>query len=501
MPTAHPFGTRVDTEGDAHPVTEREAEDAGRPRRRIIVDCSLIAPHAAPTGIPRVVLEYVRHGARAAARAGAELFCAEAGPEGFHYRDLGPIAVPAEPRAATLPAKIKLEAARYVSRVLAALARLTAALVPVRSVRIAMGAWEERSLDLVSAVRRRRPSRRRPSGARITFRPGDILFCPGYWHDLPTAPYAEARAAGAEVVFLVHDLLPITMPAHHLYPWRQQFEARVSASFEVVNQYYCISRQTREALLAHAAWQGHSPRATLAYNGFDSAPVPPGEAPADLACVLAEAPWLMVGTLEPKKGHEEAIAVFSRLWSAGYERPLVIIGRQGWMSEAIRHMIRCSPFVGRKLFWFEGMDDGAVEAAMRAAHGLLFASQAEGFGLPLLEAVAQGVPVLARDIPVVREVMGEHGLYFDTRAALVEAVTRLEAPEHRAAVLEQQSALLWWNWPHVAEAVVTDLLRAPAERAAPDGLLDPRAQIPVRPGSAFRKRAADKVPEKVASLR
>lgn len=468
--------------------------------RRIIVDCTHIAPHPAPTGIPRVVQNYVQHGTPIANRAGVEVLCAEAGPDGFHRRDLGAIAAPA-PRAVTRRDKLHLEALRYGSRVLAALARLVGALVPIRQVRLATGAWEERSLALVSSHRHRRPCAARPAGEPITLGPGDILFCPGYWHDTDATVYARAREEGAEVIFLVHDLLPITLPAYHLYPWRQHFEARVSASLGVVDQYYCISRQTRQALLEHGAWLGRQPRATVAYNGFDPATHTPDAPPEDLAAVLSRAPWLMVGTLEPKKGHEEAIAVFSRLWSEGYERPLVIVGRQGWMSEAVRHMIRCSPWAGRQLFWFDGLDDGAVAAAYAASHALLFASEAEGFGLPLLEGVAHGLPVLARDIPVVREVMGATGFCYRGREGLATAIGRLEEPACRTEVLAQQGTLLWWDWPTVAEALFTDLLRAPGQRSETGLLMDPIRRVPVRRQPTAETRKISPNRKKVASIR
>lgn len=472
---------------------------SGERPRRIIVDCSHIAPHPAPTGIPRVVMNYVEHGTPVAARAGVEVLCAEAGPDGFHLRDLGPIAA-AEVRARKpIGLKLKLEAARYGARLLAALARLAAALVPARGVRRAMAQLEAFSLDMVPAMQRRRAVRRSPPGRRLELGPGDILFCPGYWHDTETSAYARARAAGAEVVFLVHDILPVTMPAHYVYPWRQEFEARLSASLDVVSHYYCISGETLRSLKAHAAWQGHSPRASIAYNGFDPEPPAHGEVPAALDAVLAEAPWLMVGTLEPKKGHEDAIAVFSHLWSAGYARPLVLIGRRGWMSEPIRDIIQTSPWLGTRLFWFDGLDDGAVAAAYRKAHALLFASEAEGFGLPLLEAVSHGVPVVTRDIAVAREVLGEGDFYFKGRAGLIAALTALESPVRRAAVRERQARIAWWDWASVAEAVVTDLMRAPDARGVGEVVLDPSRRRPV---VQARKSGMDgEMPKKVASIR
>lgn len=448
-------------------MTELEAGRAPARVRRIIVDCTHIAPHPAPTGIPRVVMKYARLGAEVAARHGASLVCAQYVDGHYRRRAIDaftPRTVARRSRP-TLGFKLLLETTRYVSRVLRNAAGLAGALIPARPVRRATEAVAEWSLDLVPALRRRAAGRL-PAGEALRLGPGDILFCPGYWHDMDAEVFRDARAQGAEVVFVIHDILPVTMPTHYQYPWRRHFDERLSASFETVSHYYCISRQTLADVTGHAAWQGRQISASVAYNGFDApAPADPAARPrAEVGAVLDRAPWLMVGTLEPKKGHADAIAAFTALWERGYQRPLLLLGRHGWMSDPITDAIKTSPWLGQRLFWFEGVDDATVAAAYREAHALLFASQAEGFGLPLLEAAAHGTPVLVRDMPVAREVMGPGDFYFTDRRTLIAAVQALEAPERRAALAARQSELNWYRWPAVVEATVTDLLRRPGTR-------------------------------------
>ena len=67
---------------------------------------------------------------------------------------------------------------------------------------------------------------------------------------------------------------------------------------------------------------------------------------------------------------------------------------------------------GKRLFWFDGPSDEYLEKIYAASSCLIAASEGEGFGLPLIEAARYGLPILARDIPVFREVAGEHAFYF-----------------------------------------------------------------------------------------
>jgi glycosyltransferase involved in cell wall biosynthesis len=122
---------------------------------------------------------------------------------------------------------------------------------------------------------------------------------------------------------------------------------------------------------------------------------------------------LMVGTLEPRKGHSAALATAEKLWAEGEDFSLVIAGKAGWMMERLGEYIRRHPEHGKRLFWFSSADDRMLAGLYRAADGVLAASEGEGFGLPLVEAGQYDIPVLARNLAVFREVAGEHVRYFE----------------------------------------------------------------------------------------
>ena len=136
--------------------------------------------------------------------------------------------------------------------------------------------------------------------------------------------------------------------------------------------------------------------------------------------------FLMVGTVEPRKGHALALDAFSQLWRDGYDFNLVVIGKKGWLVEDLADRMSACSKNGSTFYWFQGASDEFLERAYLSCSCLLAASEAEGFGLPLIEASFHDLPVLARDIAVFREVAGNAALYFDGSSAkgLVEGVLR-----------------------------------------------------------------------------
>jgi glycosyltransferase involved in cell wall biosynthesis len=174
-----------------------------------------------------------------------------------------------------------------------------------------------------------------------------------------------------------------------------------------------------------------------------------------------EAPWagkpaagpmvLMVGTLEPRKGHSATLAAAEKLWAEGEDFSLVIAGKTGWMMERLADYIRRHPEHGKRLFWFAGADDALLAGLYRAADGVLMASEGEGFGLPLVEAARYDLPVLARDLPVFREVAGNHVRYFggDFRDAWRAWLTEL-----RAGTAPRSGGIPAWSWAQSARELI-----------------------------------------------
>jgi glycosyltransferase involved in cell wall biosynthesis len=172
----------------------------------------------------------------------------------------------------------------------------------------------------------------------------------------------------------------------------------------------------------------------LAYGVFQlgsDMPIDPHEAalsPAEQAVVdqIRRLPssFLMVGTVEPRKGHAQALEAFNQLWSDSEDAALVIAGQPGWMTEVTQRRIRHHEELDKRLFWFMDASDALLDKLYDSCTTLLVASEGEGYGLPLVEALRHNLPVLCRDLPVFREIAGEAVTYYsgDTPDVLASAV-------------------------------------------------------------------------------
>ncbi len=229
------------------------------------------------------------------------------------------------------------------------------------------------------------------------------------------------RRRGVEIYFVMYDLLPVLRPEVFPFGTERYFKEYIGTVAGVADGVVCISRAVADEL---AAWlQLHGPsRATPLNIGYfhlgadidasaPSAGLPPN-ATEVFAAVAARPSFLMVGTVEPRKGQRQALAALELLWQRGVDANLVVVGKQGWMVDELAERMQAHREREQRLFWLPGVSDQMLLELYRRAHALLAASEGEGFGLPLIEAAQHGIPIIARDLPVFREVAGGHALYF-----------------------------------------------------------------------------------------
>jgi glycosyltransferase involved in cell wall biosynthesis len=166
----------------------------------------------------------------------------------------------------------------------------------------------------------------------------------------------------------------------------------------------------------------------------------------------------MVGTVEPRKGHALALEAFEALWSAGQRVNLVIVGKQGWMVDALAHRLRQHHEQGKRLFWLEAVSDEYLEKLYASANCLIAASEGEGFGLPLIEGAMHGLPILATDLPVFREVAGAHASYFEGKASSLAAAIREWLELFGRQEHPRSDAMPYLTWRESADAFKAALL-------------------------------------------
>ncbi|MFA5967363.1 MAG: glycosyltransferase family 1 protein [Patescibacteria group bacterium] len=133
---------------------------------------------------------------------------------------------------------------------------------------------------------------------------------------------------------------------------------------------------------------------------------------------------LGVGTLEPRKNLERLVAAFNLIKAEVQEATLVLVGRWGWQSDGIKKAIATSPY-GKDIHILEDVNNTQKKSIYQQAAVLAFSSLYEGFGLPLLEAMACGTPVVAANTSSVPEVVGEAALLVDP-ASITELATAIQ---------------------------------------------------------------------------
>ncbi len=238
---------------------------------------------------------------------------------------------------------------------------------------------------------------------------------------LPVDWIAAARRQGVRIAFVLYDTLPLRNPQWWPEGTGAMFERWARAVGEHADVVVGISRFVVDDLKLWLAERGSNgvpaPRFRHFALGADLADTSPTRGlPADAGAVLERLrsgpSFLMVGTLEPRKGHAQALGAFEELWGEGCDVRLAIVGRPGWMMEETIERLRTHPERGVRLFWLDDASDEYLELVFGATSALLAASEGEGFGLPLIEAARHGLPLVVRDLPVFREVAGEHATYF-----------------------------------------------------------------------------------------
>ncbi|NEK73604.1 MAG: glycosyltransferase family 4 protein, partial [Xanthomonas euvesicatoria] len=143
-------------------------------------------------------------------------------------------------------------------------------------------------------------------------------------------------------------------------------------------------------------------------------------------------------------------------------------GKKGWMVDELCEKLETHPQLHRNLFWLSSASDELLEKLYQACTCLIAASEGEGFGLPLIEAGQRRLPILARDIPVFREVAGEHATYFagHTPVEIASAIEKwLEL--HTQNAHPRTDELSWLTWAQSADQLAAALLKPAASLVYP----------------------------------
>lgn len=289
--------------------------------------------------------------------------------------------------------------------------------------------------------------------ARLIARDGNqVLFAPNYF-----LPEAFADAEG-RLVATVHDLsflrVPWTMRDSTCEDLRRHLHATVARASRVLTDAETVREELVSAGLVDAALV----RAVPLGPGSVAGAVTSGEGEDALPENTPERYVLHVGTIEPRKDVPTLLAAWRCLRSTWPGAPaLVLCGRLGWKADAVAEEIARAEGEGW-LRHFGYLEDAQVAALYRGAELVVLASIYEGFGLPAVEAMKLGAPLLLSDIPVLREVAGDAARYVpvgDVDAWSGALRELLDDPSARRALRDRgQARAARFDWRATADATL-----------------------------------------------
>jgi glycosyltransferase involved in cell wall biosynthesis len=244
-----------------------------------------------------------------------------------------------------------------------------------------------------------------------------------------------SHSSGTTLFFIYYDALPLTHP--HLYPFGADHDGIVTRYHTAVAQsdhVAFISETTRRVFEARLG-RGDVSGGIVARPGADGLTAAQPQRPR-------RPTFTIVGTIEPRKRHRLVLEAFEQLWRAGHDYKLVVVGSAGWEQPELLARLRTLAATGQ-VEWIEESTDDDVARVLARSSAVVFTPEFEGYGLPPLESLACGLPVVVgSDLPSLEglEPLGQIRLDVLTAETLASAVRELAHPvtnrRHRSAIAE-----------------------------------------------------------------
>ncbi|XZE34354.1 glycosyltransferase family 4 protein [Pirellulaceae bacterium SH501] len=259
----------------------------------------------------------------------------------------------------------------------------------------------------------------------VSFQSGDfLLMADAYWGKRNVwSVVQKAKEKGASVATVFYDMIPITHVDFVGYKRSLKFRKYLGDIVTNSDLILAISNTVRNQLCEYLS-------NSREYRQISSERIQSFRLGADVSHLTGEVrqkvrdyfepnmdcdgtrPYLVVGTLDPRKNHMQVIDAVEQLADRGFKRKVCFVGRAGGLSDALIERMGASKLAGKLLDHWDDFNDIDLQYAYRNCEAVLMPSVVEGFGLPIVEALWHSAKVLASDIPIHREVGGNRCEYF-----------------------------------------------------------------------------------------
>jgi glycosyltransferase involved in cell wall biosynthesis len=298
--------------------------------------------------------------------------------------------------------------------------------------------------------------------------------------DLAVFPnYIVPLASPCPTVVVVHDLALVRMPELFTLRKRVAMRALMRQSIAAATRIATVSEASRQDI---ARWLEVDPARIALLPGAahpSCAPASPAEVAAVSERYHLRRPYVLtVGTLEPRKNLLTLLEAFDALGERGRDLELVVVGGRGWHDRQMLRALETRAPQGR-VRWLGYVPERDLGALYTGARLFVYPSRFEGMGLPVVEAMACGAPVIASDVAALREVGADAATFVppgDSPALAAAIAGVLARPDEPAARARRIARAADFSWPRTAQATwklahetASTRIRTRAVPAAPHG--------------------------------
>lgn len=274
-------------------------------------------------------------------------------------------------------------------------------------------------------------------------------------HDIVHVPEPVLKLpTQAKIVVTAHDLMYLHHPQYLDPRWVARLQEGTENLASKAAHWICVSEHTRQDLVRH--YGVPLGRTEVIHHGIEEHFRSVHEQPEQIARVraqfsLAERPYLLfLGSVEPKKNLPMLLESYAKALEKGLKADLAVAGRAGWKADAVRAVANANPLLKDRVKFLGFVEQEDLAPLTAGAHAMVLPSRYEGFGMPVIEAMAAGTVVLCSDRGALPEIAGGAAELFDADDvdALADLILRVDEDSAlcenlRTRGLEHSASFSW----------------------------------------------------------